>query len=171
MESAYDLIAQSARVRDSLILLKDRFPNFVVEDAVRTLAGVDGSCEVSMRHVDEALQSVFNTQDAVAVGEAAIDLVAMHSLRKSCPELGLDSLKALSETRDPLVQENLRLMMFYNNVLQFWKGSDLSLCKRKILDSIKKNITKLAMRMQPGRVIKQRDVNVMHHITKSLTDR
>jgi bromodomain-containing protein 7/9 len=89
LESVYDLVAQSGHIRDSLNLLKDRFSDFIVEDAVRTLAGVDASCDVDMQSVGEALQSGQDLQDGLGIGEAVIQYDAVHALKMNCSELGL----------------------------------------------------------------------------------
>jgi hypothetical protein len=161
------LIRRSAKVRAELNRLRERFPQFIVEDAVRRLSGLHASFPIDFDEVESALASEIDEPGAVAIGEAPCGKAELSALARSCPQLPLGSATLLNDDEDVQAQRNLRLMLFYNNSLKYWKGADLAAGKNAVMEAITKNITALAMRLPPKKIIGQREVPVLQHIAKS----
>jgi hypothetical protein len=164
---ACEIIRRSARIRNDINKLRGRFPQFIVEDAVRRLGGLHASFLVRFDEVEEALASEIDEPGMEGMGEAPCGMSELNALARSCPDLPLGAATLLNDDEDTLAQRNLRLMLFYNNSLRFWKGSDVAVAKEKVMDAITKNITGLAMRLTPKKIIGQREVPVLQHLAKS----
>jgi hypothetical protein len=73
-------------------------------------------------------------------------------------------MRPLDETPDTLREQNLRLMLFYSNCLKYWKGSDMTAARRKIMDTIRQNITTVTLGLTPGKLVKRHELAVLRHI-------
>jgi hypothetical protein len=167
-EAVCDLVRTTPEIRRGLNLLKERFPRFVLDDAVCRLGGIDPSYEPDESHesmIGAALASAEDGGDgAVAIGEADAPVIAFDYLDQHCPGLPLQTVRPLVEAPDSPREQNLRLMLFYTNCLRHWKGSDLTGARRKIMDTIRENITKLTRALTPGKLVKRHELAVLRHI-------
>ena len=167
-EVACDLIGSSNAMRKKLKLLKDNFPPFILEDAVKKISGVDKSYDVNMEAVDAALARETDFAGGIAVGEAPIGIEALEALANECPELPLALARAVEGEKSEVHEGNLRLMLFYNNCLKFWRRSGFNTAKRKVIATIKNNIVKIAKQLRPVVLVKEKqNVLVVQHIVRS----
>lgn len=167
-EAACEIIARSAKLRRSLKILDDRFPQYVLADAVRELAGVSRTYACNMGLIRVAMESTDDSANCIGIGMAPIDSDSLRMLASSCPALPLDCMRRTDDDADTLKDQNLRLMTFYNNCLRHWRKGNFNAGKRKIMDAVTHNITKIVMDMKPSVVIKDRTESlVIQHVACS----
>jgi hypothetical protein len=159
-----DLIRNSAEIRMGLNLLKDRFPRFVLDDAVCRLGEIHPSFALDRSEVDAALASVEDHPGALAVGVACAPSDGLDLLWQTCPELPLQSMRPIDDTPDTFREQNLRLMLFYANFLKYWKGSEMTAAKKRIMDTIRQNITMVTLGLAPKQLVKRHELAVLRHI-------
>ena len=168
-EVACNLISSNEALRGKLKLLRERFPQFILDDAVRKIAGLDEYYGVDAQAVADAMESTADTPGVVGVGRAPIEADAIKELANACPDLPLRFVAGVEEERNELHQQNLRLMLFYNNCMKYWRRSELSPAKAKVMEAIKRNVTKIALEMTPATLVKEQySRSVIQHIVYSL---
>ena len=168
-EVAREVIASNEKIRGNLKLLRDRFPQFIVDDAVRRLSGVDDSFVVDASAVAEALESQVDIPGIVGVGRAPIEISALNELAAACPDLPLALAKGVNDAKSDIRQQNLRLLLFYNNCMKFWKKSELNPAKKKVMEAIRRNIAQMAREMTPATLVKASETYSRHVISHIIT--
>ncbi|OHT17677.1 Bromodomain containing protein [Tritrichomonas foetus] len=168
-DSFCDILRQTPKLQNKLKTLKDRYPH-VINDAVRQIAGIDETFTINESMVNAAINAEITNPKpgAIAIGEAPVPDNYIDQLSASMPELPLDSIRPHVASVDELREQNLRLMLFYNNSLQHWKGADLVHGKQKVMDKIKENITKITMSVPPSTLVKTHEHNILQHIIYSI---
>ena len=166
LDSLCDVIRITPHLQNDLKLLKDSFPNYVLVDALKHIAGVDSGFDSNSLDIDSVLQEQTKEpkEGSLGVSVAPVPNNFLDELAKQMPELPLECIRPNSSSVDDLKAQNLRLMLFYYNSLQYWRGSDLNHGKTKILDTINQNITKITMGITPGTLIKTPEHNILQHI-------
>lgn len=168
-QAGYEMISNSARARNRLLLLRNQFTARVVHEAFREMVGVHPSCEIDEHALEHALSQDGDTMDGLAVGSSPIGIDSIHALGEACPGLALECAKEISPERDHLRERNLRLMLFYNNCMKHWVRTDLEPAKQRAKETIRQNITKIALQLRPVTFVKERsDLRVIQHTVQSV---
>lgn len=183
-----DLVRETPRLQKHLTILKNSYPQYILNDAVRQISGVSSSFTIQEDVVNSAINNERPQIDvddvdaiidsermqiqkpgSIGVGEAPVPINFLQELSESIPELPLEAIRSHFSTENELSEQNLRLMLFYINTMQYWRGDDLLKAKKKMMDKIKENITKLTMEIPPNKIVKTQAFNILQHINLSLT--
>jgi hypothetical protein len=164
-----DLVRRAPALRRSLRMLRERFPPFVLDDAACRIAGIAEGSEIDRVRLDDAIDNPDDdSPGGIGLAEVGIGIGSLNALAAACPGLPLAGMRELDDADGTLQEQNLRLMLFYGNCLQHWRGGDLNPARRAILDTIRKNITQVALNLTPAKLVKPRDLLVIQHINKSM---
>ncbi|KAK8882503.1 Bromodomain containing protein 7 [Tritrichomonas musculus] len=182
-----DIIRETPDLQKHLKLLKENYPQYIINDAVRQFSGINASFPIPDETVNSAINNDKTSIDidevdalidgerqqvqkpgSIGVGEAPVPINFMHELSASIPELPLEVIRPHLSGDNDLLEQNLRLMLFYINTMQYWKGADLLKAKQTMLEKIKDNITKLIMEIPPNRILKTQALHILQHINVSI---
>lgn len=180
-ETFCDVLRVSKPLRHFLAILRENFPNYILDKAVRSISNVDTTFQFPKNAIDSIVSNEnqendttddqpldINLEDFLPLGVGETPIPSSYIESSNVPKLPLDSIRPHLEETCSIREQNLRLMLFYINTMQFWTGHDLLKGKETIIKKIKENITKLIMEISPSQLLKTPDCNVLQHIMYSI---
>ena len=154
LDSFCELIRNSEDARKSLRILKERFNDYIFNDAIRRMAGLPDYYQINKQLIDDAMESNIDKPGVIGINETPVPIQYINELAKSLPQLPFNCSRSLRETENELLEQNLRLMLFYNNCMRFWKESDgLNHGKKKVIEAISQNIKEIVLKLPPSKMI------------------
>ncbi|KAH0791158.1 bromodomain-containing protein 7 isoform X2 [Histomonas meleagridis] len=172
-KSLCSAISNSADIRSSLHTIQERFGSLVLEDALRRLGGLSEAFQIDKALLESAMSSTADNRQFIGIDEVPVPYDYLVNLARELPDIPLDSVRSYKDIENDLLEQNLRLMLFYNNCMKHW-GSELSEAKKEVMKNIRQNIVKIVKEMPPSKVFalntapdKNRDLSILGEILKS----